>query len=33
MVIDHADSLHESVTDSRAHELEAFLFQRFAHGI
>jgi len=33
MVVDHACRLYKSVADSRANELEAALFEGFAHGI
>ena len=31
MVVDHANGLHKSITDCRADEIEAALFQVFAH--
>jgi hypothetical protein len=33
MVVDHADGLHEGVANRGADELEAVVFQRFAHGM
>ena len=33
MVVDHADGLHECVTDGGATELETALFQVLAHGL
>lgn len=33
VIVDHADGLHEGVTDGGADEAEAAFFQVFAHGV